>query len=152
MIIVLFLIGFLTLMMAIGMACADKSPVGYEDETGFHFGALDAASATPLSLFPKEISSQPGDEKLIPLFPLRTHWLHKVVGIAAIFIGLLVLLPEKLQNVEKPLESSMSMDSAKLEESEFIFENVEAPTLAVTVRSEPSRLIQGLCLRFSEVE
>lgn len=38
MIVALFIVGFSTIGLAVGLMAAAKAPVGYQDETGFHYG------------------------------------------------------------------------------------------------------------------
>jgi hypothetical protein len=149
MIIVLFLIGFLALAMAIGLVCAEKAPVAYEDETGFHFGHPNFRESKVFGILvipvPPKPSDQPADEKVIPLFPLRMGWAYRGVGIAAVLIGLLVLLPEKFQNLENPSEPVGNMQT-----EEFILR--EQGASAVKTPNDSSRFIQHVCLRFSQAE
>ena len=137
--IALFLIGFAAAAMALGLACATKVPVGYEDDNGFHYGhphCLGSDAAQTIFLIASENSPQP-DEIVIPPNVIKIPWARPALGIAALFIMLFALLPAKIEN-KNPLMFSQNLVT-------------ENPSATIQL-DESSRFAQRLCQRFDRME
>ena len=129
-IIVLLLIGSISLL-AIGWLYASDAPAGYEDETGFHFA--------------QRLSQPQNEENTAFSFVPHFRW---SLGFAAAFVGFLILIPETNHNaVERnPFAHVVNANT------DSSAEKLEQTTATTTARLEHSRLMGGLCLRFTEVQ
>ena len=142
----LFFVGFLAVALAIGVGAA-RSPIGYEDADGFHFGhprclGTDAARTI---VKPSARDEYRKPEKDVIEFPaVRILWARPAMGLAALFIMLLVLLPEK---PEKSRPLTFSKNSILLESKA----RPNRPRVNPT-HGESSKLIQRLCQRFDQAE
>lgn len=154
-------IGFIAGGTAILLFFIQKSPVGFQDETGFHFGSFDGCATrqgitnVPSGRLEDRSSTQFLDELFRPLFP-RLPQLIKGFGLAALFIGL-VVLPRTTNNVKQlamhdspeiktgvPGEDSPAMEIDSKAEA--------GPVLMASARVQHSKFGQKLCARFSQIE
>jgi hypothetical protein len=150
MIIALFLIGGTALIIAIGLACATKAPIGYEDDSGFHYGysernvrSVFSESFSPVSLK----SPTPEAEKGVVSAPFRIHWAKPALGLAALLMTLLVLLPELMEEDKK---SPLANQHVPLKSTELIPKS--SPIATPVMSGQSSKFGQLLCQRFDRVE
>lgn len=143
---------------------ARKSPAGYQDETGFHFGIYDGYAARnaleQIQNMPnaeviasrEKTPQQFADETFAPFFPLRFPWLIKGFGLAALLVSL-VVFPKTSQNVGPLFSETEATEptAENLTPSAFDFETTDA-VLVASAPMEDSRFGQKLCVRFSQVE
>ena len=148
MIMALFLIGFAAAATAIGLVCATKVTVGYEDDNGFHYGrpqCLGSDAAQTLFVTASQNLPQPHDDAVIPPNIIKISWARPALGMAALFIMLFTLLPAKFEN-KNPLMFSQNLVLTKAESA-----LPENPSATISLE-ESSRFAQKLCQRFDRIE
>src|SRR5688572_9710906 len=108
MIIALFLIGLAAATIAAGLAFVTKAPIGYEDDSGFHYGSPSClgSDASRILFNTASLKDSPPAEEIVTIPNLiRIQWVRPALGLAALFVMLLVLLPEN-QEKRKPMTFS----------------------------------------------
>lgn len=146
MIIALFLIGLAGITIALGLAFAPKAPIGYEDDNGFHYGSPTClgSDASRTLFITDSLQNIPPEGVVTPPNLIRIQWMRPALGLAALFVMLLVLLPEN-QEKGKPITFSKN----------FVIPQAETPITQIPTAitsGESSRLVQKLCQRFDQVE
>jgi hypothetical protein len=137
MLIALFLIGLIA-MAAVVLFCALKAPKGYEDERGFHFD-LPKVRADDLPSLQNRITAS--------IVFLQFRWAKPALGLAVLFVMLLVLSPAAHDN---NTNKTPTPTGAVLKPSEF---GDSASTVKATVSGgESSQIFQTLCQRFNQIE
>jgi hypothetical protein len=137
MITALFLIGFMALVVAVGLFFIPKAPIGYEDETGFHFGSADGRVSTIASSSREKAAPHP----IFLPFP----WAKPALRLAALVMMLFVISPSDNPNHNPKSSGQVSTGKQQL---------ASLPGSAETIfnLSESSKLFPTLCQRFSQIE
>lgn len=133
MITALFLIGFIAFASAIVAFYALKAPVGYEDDTGFHYDRDQRIKASSIT-----------DD--IPAI-LRLPWLKPALGVAAAFSVLLFVSSGQNEHLRVAAQetSAIKLQGITARNSPDFSDNV-------ALSDGSSRIFQTLCQRFGEVE
>ena len=163
MIIALFTVAVMARAIVLVFDEISKAPSGYQDKMGFHFGihpecaapaADESMHAVPDFVALRDQCSVPFEgEPAGPTIRAQIPWFIRNVGIAALFVVLMVSLPkeDKILEMRTSRSEFAAASIPPLPQPESAPNNRQEETIA-RIRSEPSRLIQTFCQRSTRAE
>lgn len=154
-------IGVIAALLGMFLFFINRSPAGYQDENGFHFGYQYGGALPKTENFLHPVLSarqkiQVEKECSDPFTFLRFPWLFRGFGLTALLVSL-VILPKSVQNTDKlAVQDSASTihQQINLSDVDFVSENGNEAVLAINTitTGTDSKFLPQLCLRFSEVQ
>lgn len=131
-----FLIGLIALIAA-GIFYATNAPIGYEDQTGFHYGTSDGRARQ---------NSGRNEPRPSPFSKLL--WLRPALRFAALLL-IVVFLPSGAKQGDETKRNDTRILVTSQAAASWDNQKVPSPVLA---SEASSRIFQDLCQRFTEVQ